>query len=109
MNTATIKHFDLLSFVKRSKKLGVPEPLAEYQGRQIEEAIEVAVASSKQTLEAKNVATQQDLKNTELTLRQDLKSLESRLELKIEQTKNQTILWLGGLLIASGLISHFFH
>jgi hypothetical protein len=133
MSTLAMKHFDLLSFVKRSKELGVPEPLAEYQGRQLEEVIEVAVASSKEMVDAQKLATQQDLqkeqstlalsiKQIELAIREvearlelkikdldlKIKEVEARLEVKIEQSKNQMIMWMVSLFIASGLITHFF-
>ena len=35
-----VKNFDVLAFVKKSKELGATEPLAEYQARQIEQAID---------------------------------------------------------------------
>ena len=80
MTTTILKHFDVLNFVKESKKLGVPEAVAEYQGRKHE------------TVEAKEVATKKDIKE---------------LELKIEQAKNQLFFWLVGLFVASGIITHF--
>jgi hypothetical protein len=126
MSALLMKHFDLLSFVKRSKELGVSELLAEYQGRQLEEVIEVAVASSKEMVDAQKLATQQDLqkeqsalalsiKQIELAIREveaclelKIKEVEARLEVKIEQSKNQMIMWMVSLFIASGLITHFF-
>jgi hypothetical protein len=125
MSALLMKHFDLLSFVKRSKELGVSELLAEYQGRQLEEVIEVAVASSKEMVDAQKLATQQDLqkeqsalalsiKQIELAIREveaclelKIKEVEARLEVKIEQSKNQMIMWMVSLFIASGLITHF--
>jgi hypothetical protein len=92
MSAYAVKHFDLLNFVKKSKELGVPEPLAEYQGRQIEEAIETAIAASHEAVETKELATKKDIKE---------------LELKIEQTKNQLLFWLVGLFVASGFITYF--
>jgi hypothetical protein len=109
-----LKHFDLLNFVKKSKELGVPEPLAEYQGRQIEEAIEIAVASSHEGVEERELATKKDIKELEFSTKKDLKELEvkmmtieSNLKLEIEKSKNQMIVWLIGLLAVNGLIAHF--
>jgi hypothetical protein len=110
MSAFAMKHFDLLNFVKNSKELGMSEPLAEYQGRQIEEAMEMAIASSKETVEGRNLVTQQDLKNTEMALRKDLKELELKIkeaELRTEKSIKQVIMWMIGLFIASGVITHF--
>ena len=93
MTTITTKHFDSLNYVKQAKKLGTSEELAELQARQIEQAIDIAVATIKDEMELHNLATKKDISN---------------LELKIEQSKNQIIIWVGGLLFASGLIQHFF-
>jgi hypothetical protein len=135
MSTLVMKQFDLLNFVKKSKELGVPEPLAEYQGRQIEEAIEIAVASSREAAELQQVATQYERKEYESVLKKDFMELDGRfefkiknvelkitevasrlelkikdVELKIEQSRNQMIIWMTSimatLLTASGIITH---
>lgn len=93
MTTLTSKHFDTLGYVQQAKKLGASEELAELQARQIEQAIDIAVNQAKEEIEAKELATKKDIKD---------------LELKIAETKNQIILWVGGLVMASGLIQHFF-
>jgi hypothetical protein len=114
MSVLAMKHFDLLNFVKKSKELGVPEPLAEYQGRQLEEAIEIAIASNKREINEQELVPKKELKEMEVILRKDLKEIESRLELKIkevelkiEQSKNHLVMWMVGLFIVSGLITHF--
>ena len=84
--TLTSKHFDTLAYVKQARKLGTSEELAELQARQIEQAIDIAVATVKEEIALKDLATKRDL----------------------ETTKNQIILWVGGLIMASGLIQHFF-
>ena len=124
-----MKHFDLLDFVNKSTELGMPKPLAEYQGRRIEEAIEMATASNQENVETKNLSTQKDIKELEsqiVAMRKDIKELElkikelenslkkeikevdSNLKLKIEQSKNHIIMWMGALLVTSGFITHFF-
>ena len=97
MATLTIKHFDVHDFVKKSKELGVDEKVAEYQARQIEQAIDIAVTVVKEELRAEELATKKDLKELDL-----------KLELKIAEAKNQIIIWMGGLIITSGLLQHFF-
>lgn len=86
MTTVTIKHFDALAYVKKAKELGTDEALAEFQARQMEQAIDVAITTIKEEIALKDLATKRDL----------------------ESTKNQIILWVGGLIMASGLIQHFF-
>jgi hypothetical protein len=138
MNAYAMKHFDLLNFVKKSKELGMPEPLAEYQGRQIEEAMERAIEVSHEAVEAREFTSKQDSKETENNLlfkmtglELQIKEVEARirevevkirefearleakietkfrdLELKILQSKHQTIIWVVSLLFANGLINH---
>lgn len=86
MAGTTIKHFDILDFVKKSKEYGASEQMAEFQARQIEQAIEIAVTQAKEDIEKRELATKRDL----------------------AETKNQIILWVAGLFVASGLIQHFF-
>ena len=95
MVAITAKHFDSLGFVKSAKGLGVKEEIAEHQARQIEQAIDIAVATAREEVHAKDLATKQDIKNIELNIK--------NVEIKIEQSKNQTILWVSGILGAYGL------
>ncbi len=109
---ATIKHFDILDFVKKSKELGVSEPVAEYQARQIEQAIDIAVLTAKEEIHVKDLATSRDMKELELRISSNIKELELKLEAKIAESKTQVIIWLGSMLgsmiVASGLLQHFF-
>ncbi len=75
MATATIKYFDTHEFVKKSKELGASEQLAEYQVKQIEQAIEIAVAQ----IEGKELANKQDV------------------QLAIAQLKTELIKWMIGI------------
>jgi hypothetical protein len=136
MGTLAMRHFDLLDFVNKSTELGMPKPLAEYQGRRIEEAIEIAIASNQESLESKNLTLKKEIKDLEyafqndfkeldlkiLAIQKDIKEIEkeikaldvkiqtvdSSLKVKIEQSKNQIIMWIGALVVASGFLSHFF-
>ena len=112
MSIAVMKHFDLLDFVNKSTELGMSKPLAEYQARRLEEVIEIAVASNQDTSLQKDI---NEIRKDINEIRKEIKILElkmqegdTRLEVKIEQSKNQIIIWMGSFLIASGLITHFF-
>lgn len=97
MSAMPIKHFDALSFVKKSKEFGVDERVAELQARQFEQILDIAITSVKE-----------DLKSDELVTKGYLKENIKELELKIAETKNQIIIWVGSFILASGLIQHFF-
>ena len=56
MTTLSVKHFDALSYVKKAKELGTSEELAEFQARQIEEAIEVAITAIKEEISLKDLS-----------------------------------------------------
>ena len=64
MTTFTVKHFDVLDFVEKSKSLGVDEKVAIFQARQIEQAIDIAVAQ----IENKELTTKKDLAELKLEL-----------------------------------------
>jgi len=101
MTTTTINHFDVLDYVKKSREFGVPEQLAEYQARQIEQSIDIAINTARAEIENKDLASKMDIKELEL-----------KLSAEIHKSKIDTVLWVGGimltLLVASGLIQHFF-
>ena len=111
MTTVSIKYFDTHEFVKKSKELGSSEALAEYQIKQFEQAIETAVISVKDEIKSKELATKHDVdmvrKDVEM-VRKDLDLLKLDLQKEIISSRNQMILWIAGLVIASGMIQHFF-
>lgn len=100
MTTTTVSHFDALGYVKKSRELGVPEPVAEYQARQIEQSIEIAVNTARAGMENRELATKKDIE----TVRKEIEIV--RKEIAI--SSNKTTIWMGGFLLASGLIQHFF-
>ncbi|MBP9742408.1 MAG: hypothetical protein KBD37_03525 [Burkholderiales bacterium] len=109
--SAGVLHFDTLEFLKKSKEFGVNEQLAEYQARQIEHAIDIAVTSAKAEVETRGLATKKDIKELELRIEQiDLKIEQVKADLKTEiyKTKSEIIIWVAGLLAASVIIQHFF-
>jgi hypothetical protein len=100
MAAITMRHFDTLNFVKRSKELGAPEALAEYQARQFEDAIDIAVTNAKYDIENKELATKGDLAIT----RQDIKQVELQLQKEIAQLKHDTL----KLVVWTGVLSSLF-
>ncbi len=90
MNTMTMKHFDVHGYVKKAKELGTSEELAEFQARQIEQAIESAAYN----VESKNLASKADIAE----LRTELVSVELRLVKWVLGTGVATILAIAGLL-----------
>ena len=59
----------------------------------------------------KNLATKGDVIESELKLQKEIESVRKEIESvhkEIAQSKNQVIIWVGGLIMASGLLQHFF-
>lgn len=92
MTAMSVKYFDTLEYVRKAKELKDPEALAEYQVKQIETAIEIAVNQ----IESKDLATKKDL---ELEI--------SRLEHRLLKA----IIWTGAACtsLLTGMIAHGFH
>ena len=134
MTASATKHFDTLAFVKKSKELGVVEEIAEYQARQIEYAIEIAVATANDEFRPHELATKTDLKQIEANIKQieanikqieaNIKQIEAntkqtdanirQIEIKIEQYRYDSIkliVWTGlaGVTFLSGLLIKGFH
>jgi hypothetical protein len=61
---STTVHFDVHDYIKNARKYGVKEDLAEFQAREIQKAINEAVAA----LENKELAKKSDLIASELRL-----------------------------------------
>lgn len=93
-----ISHFDTLEFVKKSKEYGIPEQAAEFQARQIEQAIAIAVNTAREQIRTKELVTKHDLKLEITQVKANIKEAELRLQKEIEQAKNQLLLWMFGML-----------
>lgn len=115
MDAIIMKHFDTLAYVQKSKELGASEPLAEYQARQIEQAINIAVNVAKEDLTG--VATKLDIKELETVTKLEIKELEKsikdveksmHIELKNLEIKLLKI-YAGGFLIILGALAKGFH
>src|SRR3990167_7799861 len=86
MTSAAKKYFDVLSYVKTSKALGVKEDLAEYQARQLAEIIDIASANTQEEFTVRELATKTDIYELGTTLRTEFKAdiYELRTELKTD-------------------------
>ena len=103
--TINARHFDALAFVKKSKELGASEQLAEYQARQIEQAIDIAVSTAKASTQSEVSLIKAEIDNKELAtkgdvllMRGELRETELRLQKEIVQSNNKTLLWMFGMM-----------
>lgn len=101
MTTLTAKYFDVFNFVKKAKEFGVNEQFAEYEARQIEQAINAIATDIKAEI-------RQEIHSDELVTKKDLELVKLELQKEMAWATNKTIIWIGGLIIASGIIQHFF-
>jgi hypothetical protein len=118
MAAITMQHFDTLNFVKKSKELGAPEALAEFQAVQIEHAIDIAITNAKYDIKNKEIATKgdmeinrQEIKQVELKLQKEIRQVELTLQKEIEivrkeifQLKHDTL----KLVVWTGVLSSLF-
>ena len=87
MATLTIKHFDVLAYVKKVKELGTSEELAEYQARQIEQLADT-IQEQRQEIEV--------LKQLEPATKKDLEVIKLELQKEIAEVKNSLVKWVLG-------------
>jgi len=83
------KHFDALGFVKKSKELGVPEELAEYQARQLENVVDIASHSTRKEFDTRDPATKMDLLTTKTELQTEMKALGTELRAEMKELGNE--------------------
>ena len=107
MTTLSVTHFDVLEFVKKSKELGVSEPVAEYQARQFEQVIGIAVATVREEILTKELASKGDLRETELRLLKEIEIVRKEIEIirkEMEQLKFSLVKWVIGVGISAIVI-----
>src|SRR3990167_3394138 len=75
MTSAAKKYFDVLSYVKTSKALGVKEDLAEYQARQLAEIIDIASANTQEEFTVRELATKTDIHELRAETKTDIHEL----------------------------------
>lgn len=102
MTALYLRHFDALSFVKKLKELGASEEMAEYQVRQMEDVIDIAVSN----IENRELASKSDIQETKGEIRKS--ELRLQKEIKALEIKLMT-LYGGGFLIILGVLAKGFH
>ena len=118
MTAITMKYFDVFNFVKKAKEFGVNEQFAEYEARQIEQAISTIAhdvkAEIKQELHSDELVTRADLKQQleivklELQKEIEISRSESKSDIKSLEIKLLTI-YGGGFLVLLGVLAKGFH
>ncbi|MDQ5921089.1 MAG: hypothetical protein QG673_1145 [Pseudomonadota bacterium] len=122
MSTLAMNHFNVLDYIEEAEKLGVPNEVAKFQARQMEQ-LEYVYASNidvirkeikeeirderkeiKGELLSKGFSTKQDVRESELRLQKEIEVVRK----EIAQSTNKIVFWVAGLLVATGLIQHFF-
>jgi len=115
MTSLTVPMFNPFAFAKRLKDVGVPEPLADAEAEILHEALaqqaqvvsalesEVAVLKENVKRDAEQMATKADIAG----LKTDIELLNAKVDSKISDVRKEitiarrdTIIWLGGMLIA---------
>lgn len=80
-------HFDVLDYVEQAEKLGVPQALAKFQARKLEETIEAISEQTNKAIEAATTTIKADIKDRDLATKGDIRESELRLQQGIETTK----------------------
>ena len=107
MNKVTMKYFDVFNFVKKAKEFGVNEQFAEYEARQIEQAINTIAnevkMEIKKELHSDEIVTKSDLK-------QQLEIVKLELKKEIAQASNKALLLMGTFgIFFLGVLAKGFH
>src|SRR3990167_599308 len=85
MTSAAKKYFDVLSYVKTSKALGVKEDLAEYQARQLAEIIDIASANTQEEFTVRELATKTDIQ----AVKTDIHELRAATQADIHELRSE--------------------
>ena len=117
MTASSMDHFITIEYIQKLRQ-------ADFTEKQAEAVAEIVELQSQRIQEQKNnieqlrskdLATKGDIKALELATKSNLKNGLQELELKIEQlrsdmykSKYETLAWVAGMFIASGLFQHFF-
>ncbi|MBP9743142.1 MAG: hypothetical protein KBD37_07290 [Burkholderiales bacterium] len=82
-----ILHFDVLDYVEQAEKLGVPQALAKFQARKLEETIETISEQTNKAIEAAATTIKADIKDRDLATKGDIRESELRLQKGLETNK----------------------
>lgn len=101
-------HFDVLGYVEKAEKLGIPNEVAKFQAREMENLYATTVDGVNKEIQEelinKKLATKGDVRESELKLQKEIEIVRK----EIAQSKNQVIIWVAGMFVASGILQHFF-
>ncbi|MBP9743141.1 MAG: hypothetical protein KBD37_07285 [Burkholderiales bacterium] len=73
--------------MEQAEKLGVPQALAKFQARKLEETIETISEQTNKAIEAATTTIKADIKDRDLATKGDIRESELRLQKEIETTK----------------------
>ncbi len=96
--------FDIVEFIQRLKKANFTQEQAELLAQETDRVIEVAIGNSKEL----KAEIMQEIHVDDLATKKDLEIVKLELQKEIANSRTQIIIWIGGLVIASGLLQHFF-
>lgn len=106
MGAAALKHFDVLEYVDHVTALGVSEQVAKYQARKFEQVVELAVNTSKEEVENKELATKQDVRILENRISIIEQNIGSKIDAVINKSKYELLAWMVGLFVTSGVLQY---
>jgi hypothetical protein len=99
MSKVTMKYFDVFNFVKKAKEFGVNEQFAEYEARQIEQAINTIAnevkMEIKKELHSDELVTKNDLKQQLEIVKLELQKEIEIVRKEIAQASNKALLLMG--------------
>lgn len=90
--------FDVVEYIKKLRNAGVSQEIAEVQAQEMEHVIESVLEQAKNAIDNKELATKHDIKELELKIEQT--------KAEIHKSKYDIVIWVAGLLIANGVITH---
>jgi hypothetical protein len=100
--------FDIVEFIQRLKKVNFTQEQAELLAQETERVIDAAISNSKELKTEIKQEIHSDELVTKADLKQQLEITKLELQKEIANSRTQIIIWIGGLIIASGLLQHFF-
>ncbi len=123
MATLSMKHFDVLDFVKKSKELGASQEMAEFQARQIEVLADTLQEQNQEIEALKKLepVTKRDLEIVKLELQKEIEELRKEIQVvklelqkEIAMVKNELVKWVLGtgiatILAIAGLLKFMLH
>src|SRR3990167_8951106 len=102
------RKFDAIEYLKKLRQANFTQDQAETIVQETELVIETLTEKAHAFIENKDLATKGDLEKLKLSQKNDLERLKLELQKQIAEASTKTIIWVAGLLVASGFIQHFF-